>query len=154
MPNSIFSLPPESSHPLAQRPVHQGPRPIRSSSEQEACFFHLDHTPSNYLFLHLRLSNKMARMTDQNFASPLSPRRRRSIWTRLTRSIHGSLDWNSAPPLTVGLRERFAEVMGRGEETHEEGQGRREGGREDRRTYVPPRVEEEEEERLKPEFDA
>ena len=86
-------------------------------------------------------------MTNQNFASPLSPRRRRSIWTRLTRSIHGSLDWNSAPPLSVGLREGFAEIMGRGADTQEEGRRRREGGREGRRTYVPPTVEEEEEQR-------
>ncbi|KAF3008848.1 hypothetical protein E8E13_010890 [Curvularia kusanoi] len=50
-------------------------------------------------------------MTDHDYASPLSSGRRRSIWGRLTRSIQGTLDWNSAPPLTPGLRETFAGIV-------------------------------------------
>ena len=92
------------------------------------------------------MRHKMPRTPHPNrdLASPLSPRRRKSIWARLTRSLHGSsMDWDRAPPLTAGLREGFGEVLRRGISGQEE-EGR--GGREDRSTYVPPTVEEEEEE--------
>lgn len=50
-------------------------------------------------------------MANRDFAAPLKQERRRSIWAKLTQSLHLSTDWDSVHPLMEGLKEDFSESL-------------------------------------------
>ncbi|KAJ4985368.1 hypothetical protein SVAN01_09123 [Stagonosporopsis vannaccii] len=50
-------------------------------------------------------------MVDRDYAAPLRQERRISIWASITRSLHLSTDWDSAPLLTASLREQFPDLL-------------------------------------------
>ncbi|KAF2624125.1 hypothetical protein BU25DRAFT_476780 [Macroventuria anomochaeta] len=53
-------------------------------------------------------------MADRDYAAPLKPERRKSLWARITDGLHLTTDWDSAPPLTAGLREQFPDLAPEG----------------------------------------
>lgn len=53
-------------------------------------------------------------MAHRDYAAPLKQERRRSIWASITRGLHLTTDWESAPPLTAGLREQFPDLLRHG----------------------------------------
>lgn len=50
-------------------------------------------------------------MSGRDYAAPIKQERRRSIWDWITGNDRSSIDWNSAPPLTAGLREQFPHLL-------------------------------------------
>ncbi|KAF9698461.1 hypothetical protein EKO04_003453 [Ascochyta lentis] len=50
-------------------------------------------------------------MANRDYAAGIDPKRRISLWGKITNGLQLETDWDSAPPLTAGLRESFPDLL-------------------------------------------